>query len=199
MKNNPGLTVIAIAIIFLSGAAGFACAEESDTKSATVEERLRIMGDREEIRDLIIAYGRDLDSHDLVAYSKLFARDGVWEGGVGSAQGPDGILKMLNDIFSRIPASEYRNSFHILSSMKIDITGPDSATAWTRWTYFVEGEDGKPKADRSGHYEDTLVREDGHWKFKYRNTISELPTAKSNPNDIWRKDYQKSEGGTGQQ
>ena len=44
----------------------------------------------------------------------------------------------------------------------------------TSWTWVVVGADGKPRAERAGHYEDTLVREDGQWKFKSRQAFTEI-------------------------
>src|SRR5262249_36530418 len=44
-------------------------------------EQLRVLEDKEEIRELLIAYGRDFDKRDFAAYAQLFAKDGVWTGG----------------------------------------------------------------------------------------------------------------------
>jgi hypothetical protein len=76
-----------------------------------------------------------------------------------------------------------------MSDIVIDVDG-DTATSWSRWTWIVESEDGKPVIQRSGHYEDKLVREDGQWRFKHRLTVTELPTAaKDTEAAIWRKDH----------
>ena len=164
-------------------------AQSSDT---SIETRVNRLEGRESVRELLISYGRIFDAHDLVGYSHLFARDGVWEGGIGSATGPNGILNMLNTMFSKIPPSSYKNSFHIMSNMDINVTGPEAATAWSRWTYFVDSPGIGPKMDRSGHYQDILETESGQWKFKHRFTVTELPTLNSMPNDIWQHKYKKS-------
>jgi hypothetical protein len=36
------------------------------------------------------------------------------------------------------------------------------------------GPDGKPRPERAGHYEDTLIRERGEWKFKSRQAFTEI-------------------------
>ena len=54
-----------------------------------------------------------------------------------------------------------------LTAFDIEVNG-DTATAWSRWTWVVVGANGKPQTERAGHYEDTLVRERGEWKFKFR-------------------------------
>lgn len=177
------VTVLSVTIARFANANGSA--------SASIEARVKKLEDREAIRDLLIEYGRDLDSEDLRGYSRLFAKDGVWDGNVGKATGPEEIYTMLKKVFSKVPPGKYGNSFHIMSSISIQVHG-DTADSWSRWTWFVQGDDGKPVAQRSGHYEDTLVREQGQWKFKYRLTVTELPTAsKDSESAVWRTDYRK--------
>ena len=50
-------------------------------KKPSIERRLQILEDKEEIRELLVAYGRDFDKRDFTAYAQLFASDGVWTGG----------------------------------------------------------------------------------------------------------------------
>ena len=145
------------------------------------------------IEELLITYARFLDKEDLVGYSNLFASDGVWEGGIGSAKGPADILAMLQAVFARTTRGQYGNSYHIMSDIIIDVDG-DTASSRSRWTWMVEGENGNPVPQRSGHYEDTLVRENGEWKFKYRLTVTELPTAEKDKDAaIWRKDHRSND------
>jgi hypothetical protein len=162
---------------------------QSKAASLSAEQRFQRIEDRETIQELLITYGRLLDKEDLAGYSKLFASDGVWEGGIGSAKGPADIQAMLEAVFARTTRGQYGNSYHIMSDIMIDVEG-DTASSWSRWTWIVEGEDGKPVPQRSGHYEDTFVRENGDWKFKYRLTVTELPTAEKDKDAaIWRTDH----------
>src|SRR5262245_39728872 len=96
--------------------------------------RLQRLEDMEEIRTLLLDYGRFLDSRDLAAYSKLFARDGEWVGGFGSARGPEQILAFMQKNLGTGPNRS--NTFHILSNFEI-VTDRDSATAWSRWTFIT--------------------------------------------------------------
>jgi hypothetical protein len=176
---------MALSLGLLTGAAR----SEPTDESRSIEQRLRRMEDREAIAKLLITYGRYLDKEDLVGYSNLFAGDGVWAGGIGSAKGPQEIRTMLQTVLGRTTRGQYGNSYHIMSDIIIDVDG-DAASSWSRWTWIVEAEDGRPVPQRSGHYEDTLVREKGEWKFKYRLTVTELPTAaKDKEAAIWRKDH----------
>lgn len=139
----------------------------------SVEDRLQKLEDIEEIRALLIDYGRALDKRDFTAYGKLFAKNGTWKGGMGSATGPEEIGKMVEAGFGRMDPAQYTDSNHVMTSMDIDLDG-DSATAWSRWLWVVIGDDNKPRVERAGYYEDILVRENGQWKFKERKATTEI-------------------------
>jgi uncharacterized protein (TIGR02246 family) len=139
----------------------------------TVEARLRKLEDIDAIHALLVDYGRALDKRDFQAYGALFAQDGSWKGGMGSATGPDEIGKMVAAGFERMQPSLYTSSNHVMTSFDVDVDG-DTATAWSRWTWVVVGADGKPQAERAGHYEDTLIRERDEWKFKSRQAFTEI-------------------------
>jgi uncharacterized protein (TIGR02246 family) len=138
----------------------------------SVEQRLRRMEDKDEIRELLIAYGRDFDRRDFTAYSNLFASDGVWVGGADGSHPYTGPTAIREFVTKTYPPSSYPGSFHIMSSMSVQMRGENTATAWSRWTYMVLGPDGKPTPFAAGHYEDTLVREAGVWKFKRREVFA---------------------------
>ena len=147
-------------------------AARSGQTDASIAARLQRLEDIEEIRTLLLDYGRFLDSRDLAAYSRLFAKDGEWVGGFGSAKGPADILAFMQKNLGTGP--NRNNSYHILSNFEIDVKG-DTATAWSRWTFIVPATDGKPVISQAGRYDDTLVREDGHWRFKRRVAANDIP------------------------
>jgi uncharacterized protein (TIGR02246 family) len=139
----------------------------------SVEARLQRLEDKEAIRSLLIDYGRALDARDFEAYGRLFAKDGTWKGGMGSATSPQNIAKMVADGFKRMSPSLYENSNHVMTSMDIEVDG-DTGKAWSRWLWVVVGADGRPRVERAGHYEDTLVRENNEWKFRSRQAFTEI-------------------------
>ena len=143
------------------------------TRDNGVEARLQRLEDKEAIRSLLIDYGRALDARDFKAYGALFAKEGTWKGGMGSATSPQNIAKMVADGFSRMSPSLYESSNHVMTSMDIDVDG-DTGKAWSRWLWVVVGSDGKPRVERGGHYEDSLVRENGEWKFRSRQAFTEI-------------------------
>lgn len=168
--NGQRATVAALAILF---ALTLVSIGYTAWRHAAVDERLQALEDTEAIRSLLIDYGRVLDQRDFEAYGLLFAADGAWSGGMGSATSPKEIENMVAAGFSRMSPALYENSNHVMTSFDVDIDG-DTATAWSRWLWVVEGDDGRPRAERAGHYQDTLVREDGTWRFKQRQAVTEI-------------------------
>ena len=126
--------------------------------TGTIEARLQRLEDREAIRDLLMEYGRTARSV------------GEWNGGMGVARGPEAIRKLMEESITGKPGA----NFHIFNNEMIDVDG-DRATAVTKWTFIVKGKDGRPQSVYLGHYNDTLIREDGRWKFLQRKVSSDIP------------------------
>jgi len=171
--------VLGIAVVASSALLGLRAQAATGGKSS-LEERLQKLEDEQAIRNLLVEYGHDLDTQDLVGYSKLFAKDGTWKGGIGSAQGPEGILAMLQKAMAKAPPFDPNKvrSFHLLTNFFIVVDG-DKATARSKWTFFRRTDDNKLAPSLAGHYDDTFVREDGKWKFKSRVAPHDIP----NPTD----------------
>jgi len=174
MKTSPSFSIMraAVVLFLLAGIAIGQAPRGNDT--ASLVARLQRMEDIEEIRTLLLDYGRLLDLRDLAGYSRLFAKGGEWVGGFGSAKGPAEIMAFMQKNLGTGP--NRNNSFHILSNFEIDVKG-NSATAWSRWTFITPAADGKPVISQAGRYDDILVREDGRWKFKRRSASNDIPVA----------------------
>jgi uncharacterized protein (TIGR02246 family) len=140
-------------------------------KAGSIESRLQHLEDVDEIRTVLTDYGRFLDARDFKSYSLLFAKDGEWIGGLGKVQGPAAIQAFMEKAFQ---GPNTAHNYHILSSFEIEVHG-DTATAWSRWSFVVPGPDKKPALSQAGRYDDTFVRENGHWKFKRRTASNDLP------------------------
>src|SRR5262249_19340175 len=129
----------------------------AQAQNPSLAARVRRLEDMESIRKVLLDYGRYLDARDFASYSRLFARDGEWDGGFGKARGPAAIQAFME---KNIAGPNRAHNYHLLSNFVIDVQG-DKATAWSRWAFVVPGADGKPSVVQGGHYEDTLVRENG--------------------------------------
>jgi hypothetical protein len=140
----------------------------------TTETRLQRLEDIEQIRRLLIAYGKHLDRRDFAAYAALFARDGVWDGGFGSSTGPAEIQAMLEKAMPSPLIEGGQMNFHVMTSMDIEVEG-DRGKAWSRWTFVGQDVEKRPQVLFAGRYDDELVREDGRWKFQRRTVSGDLP------------------------
>jgi uncharacterized protein (TIGR02246 family) len=144
----------------------------------TLESRVQVLEDKEEILRLFMEYGRCLDAKDWEPYAELFAENGTFvsAAGVGKAQGRAEIRELFGKVLKDVPA----NAFHLFNNITIDVDG-DRATARSFWTYVRPGEDGFPQILQFGHYDDVLMREHGRWKFELREITRDmgyLPYAK---------------------
>ena len=134
--------------------------------------RIQRLEDIEEIHTVLLNYGRYLDAHDFAAYAGLFAKDGEWTGGFGTVKGPAAIQAFMEKNIGAGPNTA--KTYHLLSNFIIDVRG-DTATAWSRWAYITPNADKRPAMAQAGHYDDVLVRENGHWKFKRRVAGNDIP------------------------
>jgi uncharacterized protein (TIGR02246 family) len=142
-----------------------AAAQTARAPQPAADPRLQQLLDKEEIQNLLLDYGRHLDNRDFKAYGRLFSKDGEWVGGFGTAPGgPAGIQAFMEKAMGTQP--NRANNYHLLSNFVITVQG-DTATAWSRWAFVVPGANGAAIA-QAGRYDDTLIRENGRWRFKRR-------------------------------
>jgi SnoaL-like domain len=179
--NNSGILTrrqaARVACLVLAGAllAPAAMQAQRPTRSdRSSAGRIQRLEDIEEIRILLTDYGRFLDAHALKAYSQLFAEDGEWVGGFGRAKGPAAVQALMEKNLGVTSKSKPGSTYHLLTNLVIDVQG-NTATAWSRWTFVVTGADNRPAMLYGGHYDDILVRESGHWKFKRRVAANDIP------------------------
>lgn len=128
---------------------------------------------REAIRRTIHEYNLAGDSRDGEMFAALFAEHAVLEfAGFGPLPGfrSEGRAQIRERTasWSPIPGEDpslrdTRFIRHNLTTQRIDLTGPDSATARTYFTVFTEA-----GPDHAGVYADDLVREGGEWRFAHR-------------------------------
>jgi len=139
-----------------------------------LEQRVALLEDERAIREVLVQYGEYLDARDYAAFAELFASDGVWTGGFGSATGPAAIQVLLEANMGTVPAGFVnKDAFHLITTMVIHVEG-DRATARSRYQSFRSAE-GQPYILYSGRYFDELVREQSGWKIRRRTTHGVIP------------------------
>src|SRR6187397_1788241 len=109
-------------------------------ENASLAARLQKFEDKEEIQNLLLDYGRHLDIRDFAAYGRLFAKDGQWVGGFGTASGgPAAIQAFMEKAMGTGPNTAH--NYHLLTNFVITVNG-DAATAWSRWAFVIPGPSG---------------------------------------------------------
>jgi uncharacterized protein (TIGR02246 family) len=140
--------------------------------------RLQRLEDREQILELLTAYGATLDRHDFAAFGHLFAEDAEYGGGGGAlTHGRAAIQAQLEKQITSNPMNLPPPNNHLFFNPSIQVEGdhatahslgayvaPDPATKTTRMVFFVA-------------YQDVLVKRDGHWLFQRRVIGSSGPPA----------------------
>jgi uncharacterized protein (TIGR02246 family) len=160
-----------LAATMLVGVLGTAPAAADDL--ATLEARVQVLEDREDIRALILAYGQAHDHRDYRTFASLFAANGEWIGGLGTAKGPDAIFALMDKSIGHNPLPNGSGTFHVMTNDQIKIDG-DRASSTTKWLYITAAEDNSPKLTYLGHYDDEFVRENGRWRFLKRQSVSDI-------------------------
>jgi 3-phenylpropionate/cinnamic acid dioxygenase small subunit len=136
--------------------------------------RLDVLEAREEIRALIMAYGQAHDNRDYRTFSTLFASNGEWVGGLGSAKGPQAIFELMDRTIGHNPQPNGSGTYHVMTNDQIKIDG-DRASATTKWLYVTPGENNTPTLVFLGRYVDEFIRENGEWKFLRREAPADIP------------------------
>ena len=164
---------IVVAVVAL-GALGQALAADD---LASLAKRVQVLEDREAIRALILAYGQAHDHRDYRTFASLFASNGEWVGGLGSAKGPQAIFELMDKTIGHNPLPNGSGTVHLMTNDQIEIDG-DRASAVTKWTYVTPGDQGAPRMVYVGHYNDLFIRENGAWKFLRREAPADIPVPK---------------------
>ncbi len=120
---------------------------------------------REQIRDVISSYNHAGDRGDLDALVRCFTESGVLDlEGEDHFQGRAAIHERLSSVVTELAGRSERALLrHHVSSVKIELTGADSAIAASYFLVFTE-----VGLDHWGRYADRLVRSDGAWRIAHR-------------------------------
>jgi ketosteroid isomerase-like protein len=135
--------------------------------------------DRAEIENLSNRYMVAVDAGDIETVMSTWADDGVLEWVYGVEHGKAAIRKAMSNFGGArkvdIPegATSRPRTHHQIINHVIDVHG-DTATTIAYWFAMTNS---TPQKDVQllyfGHYEDELVRVNGHWLFKRRHVYNE--------------------------
>jgi hypothetical protein len=120
---------------------------------------------REQIRDVISRYNHAGDRGNIDELTRCFSEDGVLD-----LEGEDDLVgrAAIHRRLSRVVAASAERGAralvrHHVSSVRIELMGPDSATAASYFLVFTE-----VGLDHWGRYSDHLVRTGREWQIAHR-------------------------------
>lgn len=151
------------------------CTATEDPQLASLVQRVQQLEDEKAIREVVILYGEYLDARDYAGYASLFATDGTWTGGFGTATGPAAIEAMLVEHLGK-PDEGFINkaNFHLNTTVVVEVKG-DTAKVRSRYLFITASPENRPTPALAGRYVDDFVRENGMWKIKRRTTHGVIP------------------------
>jgi ketosteroid isomerase-like protein len=135
--------------------------------------RVQALEDAAGVLQVLMDYRRHVDARDFHAYASLFAADGVWSGSLGTATGPAEIESLLKTALDVYPDDSTRE-YHLIANPEIVVDG-DTASAESTFCLITRGEGDTPVVALVGRYRDALVRAEGRWKFRHRETLLDIP------------------------
>lgn len=138
----------------------------------TIEERLRVLEDIEEIRKLKARYAAACDdNYNADAIAALFTEDAVWDGGaLGTADGRTAIHKFFSRATEFFPFA-----IHNVMNPIIDVDG-DRATAQWYLLQPATMAKGNQAVWLAAVYHDEYVRFDGRWMINRLKVTSHFLT-----------------------
>jgi SnoaL-like domain len=131
--------------------------------SSELEKRITRLEDIEAIKQLKALYC-DIcdDNHNPDRIVKIFAEDGIWEGGdFGKAQGHDAIRKLFEGFAKRISFSQ-----HNVFNPRIEVDGDRARGIWYFLGPFTFREDNGARWI-AARYDDDYVKVNGVWLYQH--------------------------------
>jgi 3-phenylpropionate/cinnamic acid dioxygenase small subunit len=121
--------------------------------------------EKDAIREVLAEYCFRLDDGRFDEMAALFTENGTWDTAFGRATGRAVIADLARSL--REQAGDQRpQAIHLVTNMSIALDGA-SARVRSNWTVVQNSPEG-PKIGSGGAYHDELVKEHGHWLFRYR-------------------------------
>lgn len=132
--------------------------------------------DRAAIHKLLLDYGATLDRRDFDGFGRLFAKDGTYGPGEGGdANGGPAIAEGMRKVFEKNAMGFRAPNFHIFFNEVVTLDDGDHAHATSMSLYMVPDAENRPSPALMASYDDTLVRENGAWKFARRVVKGLIP------------------------
>ena len=127
-----------------------------------LEQRLTRLEDIEAIKQLKARYCAIADEdHNPDKITTLFVEDGIWEGGMGIAQGHEAIRQLFQRAQQR-----FSFSHHMVTNPIIEVEGNRAKGVWYFFGPFTFRKNTEAKW-MAVRYEDDYVKVNGEWKYQH--------------------------------
>ena len=142
--------------------------------------------DRAEIENLMAYYIYAMDWEDPDAYASVFTPDGVLTWANGDVKGREAIRAFIqaqrDPPKTGVPHMPGGNARHFVTNHFLVIKG-NKAVSRAYWEQLdANGPNNHAEVGAYGHYEDDLVKVNGHWLFTHRQIFNEqLARRKAGP------------------
>ncbi len=119
--------------------------------------------DQVAIQALAARYNHAVDSGDGTAFADAFTEDGVLDAAGRLVEGRAALEQFAKEFAQRM-----RSPRHIATNLVIEGDGERATLRAYLQMFALEGDPGHQQIAASGKYADTLVKEDGRWRFERR-------------------------------
>jgi uncharacterized protein (TIGR02246 family) len=136
------------------------------------------LADRIQIEDLMWRYARALDSNNPDAYAAVYTVDGQFGTGANATKGREALKKMIADLKQRNAEADAKSKqkrpqmYHMATNHTVEFIDKDHARYLAYWITVTEGagQDVPARFAAAGREIDELVRVNGQWLIKIRDT-----------------------------
>jgi len=136
------------------------------------------LADRIQIEDLMWRYARALDSNNPDAYAAVYTVDGQFGTGANATKGREALKKMIADLKQRNAEADAKSKqkrpqmYHMATNHTVEFIDKDHARYLAYWITVTEGagQDVPARFAAAGREIDELVRVNGQWLIKVRDT-----------------------------
>lgn len=136
----------------------------SSADTPTIEQRLTVLADKDEIRELTARYCFAVADGDAETLVGLFCPDGVFRLGDREFRGTDGLRKLYRGAAGGVPPKPFIQN-HVID---VDVDGD---TAQGRCAVEIRMVQDGEAYTVAGHYADVYRREGGRWRFASRHFV----------------------------
>ena len=165
MKKHLGMTLIFALVL-----SGLPAAAQS-----AFEREAR---DRADIEKLMWQYARALDTENADAYAATYTPDGQFGAGANATKGREALHKMIADLHQRNAETETKTGkkrpamYHANTNHSLEFVDKDHAVLRAYYMTMVaaDGPNAPPRVAAAGWERNELVRVNGQWLIKVRDT-----------------------------